>query len=147
NMVVPFAVGTGSESSINASLLLIMGMTGLWLFDMINNQRRIWLHKSRPFLPLLLMVVATAVSFMAGQLNWFTISGAPILAQVGGFAIFLISACAFLLAAHHIREMRWLEWIVWAFLFMGASFIIMRLVPQFYRRAGRIFQYGSFSSQ
>lgn len=148
NMIVPFAVGTGSQTSINASLLMIMGMFGLWLFDMINNQRRIWLHKSRPILPLLLLIFSSFISFLAGQLNWFTVAGAPVTAQFGGFAIILISACAFLLAAHHLHDTRWLQWIVWTFIIVGASFIILRLMPpQVFRRVGRLYQHGSYSSQ
>ena len=44
NMVVPFEIGTGSGTSLNATILLIVAMTGLWIFDMINNQRRIRLQ-------------------------------------------------------------------------------------------------------
>lgn len=147
NMVVPFAIGTGSETSLNATVLLIMGMMGLWVFDMINNQRRVWLHKSRPILPLLIMIVVATLSFLVGQLPWFVVPGASLPAQIGGLAIFIISACAFLLTAHHIKDMKWAEWMVWAFIIMGASFILVRMVPPLYRQGGRIYQYGSFSAQ
>ena len=147
NMVVPFAIGTGSETSLNATVLLILGMTGLWIFDMINNQGRIWLHRSRPILPLLLMMVVAFLSFLVGQLPWFVVPGASLPAQIGGLGIFIISACAFLLSAHYIRDIKWVEWMVWAFIIMGACFIFVRMVPSLYRQGGRIFQFGSFSSQ
>ncbi len=147
NMLVPFAIGTGSETSINATILLILSMTGLWVVDMINNQRRIWVHKSRPFLPLFLMLVAVTISFLAGQLGWFTIPGASLPAQIGGLAIFFISACAFLLAAHQIRDIRWLEWVTWAFIAMGATLVILRFIHPTLRQLGRLYQYGSDSSQ
>jgi hypothetical protein len=147
NMLVPLAIGTGSETSINATILLILGMTGLWLFDMINNQRRVWIHRSRPILPLLLMLVTTCISFLAGQLPWFSVSGSSLSAQIGGLAIFIISACAFLLAAHHIHTIRWLEWITWSFIIVGALFVIPGLFPPLLRLTGRFIQTGSYSSQ
>lgn len=147
NMLVPLSIGTGSGTSINATILVIFGMAGLWIFDMINNQRRIWLHRSRPIVPLLLMLVAATISFLGGQLPWFTVAGASLSAQIGGLAIFFICALAFLLAAHQIRELRWLEWMTWAFVIVGTSFLLVRLVPPLYRQGGRVFQYGSFSSQ
>jgi hypothetical protein len=147
NMLVPFSIGTGSATSINATLLLIMGMTGLWLFDMINNQRRIWLHKSRPILPLLLMLVAATLSFFVGQLSWFLVPGASLSAQIGGLAIFFICACAFLLAAHHFRTVRWLEWATWSFVIVGAIFVVPALSPALLARIARFVQIGSYSSQ
>lgn len=147
NMLVPFAIGTGSETSINATLLLIIGMTGLWLFDMVNNQGRIWVHKSRPMLPLFLMLIIATIAFLAGQLPWFNIPGASLPAQIGGLFIFILSACAFLLAAHHIRDIRWLEWMTWVFVIFGASLIIVRLVHPALRQIGRLYQYGSDGSQ
>jgi hypothetical protein len=147
NMLVPISIGTGSETSINATVLLILAMTGLWLFDMINNQRRVWVHRSRPILPLLLMLVATFISFLAGQLPWFSVEGSSLSAQIGGLSIFVISACAFLLAAHHIRDIRWLEWTTWIFVAVGAVFVVAGLHAFIFRRIGVFFQNGSYSSQ
>lgn len=147
NMIVPFEIGTGSGTSLNATILLIMAMTGLWIFDMINNQRRIWLLKSRPILPLLLMVLVATLSFIGGQLPWFVVPGASLPAQIGGLFIFIISACAFLLTAHHIRQMKWIEWMVWSFIIMGIIFIIVRMVPSLFFYGRRIFANGSYSAQ
>ncbi len=148
NMLVPFSIGTGSGTSINATILLIVGLTGLWLFDMINNQHRIWLHKSRPILPLLLMLLFATIAFLVGQLSWFLVPGASLPAQIGGLAIFFISACAFLLAAHHFHNIRWLEWAVWVFIGVGALFVVpAALSPTLLRQASRFVQVGSYSSQ
>lgn len=147
NMLVPFSVGTGSATSINATLLLILGMTGLWLFDMINNQHRVWLLKSRPILPLLLFIVVTFVSFLVGQLPWFYVQAASLPAQIGGLSVFVISVLAFLLAAHHLRTIRWLEWTTWAFVIMGGIFVLSSLYPPIFQRTIRFFQVGSYSSQ
>lgn len=147
NMLVPFSLGTGSATSINATLLLIIGMTGLWLFDMINNQRRIWVHKSRPILPLLLLLVAASLSFLVGQLSWFLVPGASLSAQIGGLAIFFICAFAFLLAAHAFHDIRWLEWAVWSFIIVGALFVLPALSPALLRQVSRFVQVGSYSSQ
>lgn len=147
NMLVPFSVGTGSATSINATILLILGMTGLWLFDMINNQHRVWLLKSRPILPLLLFIVATFVSFLVGQLPWFYVQAASLPAQIGGLSVFIVSALAFLLAAHHLRTIRWLEWTTWAFVIMGGIFVMSSLYTPIFQRTVRFYQVGSYSSQ
>ena len=53
---------------------------------------------------------------------------APLTAQAGGFAIFVLSAGALLMAAHIVREERWLQRIVWVFIGMGALYVAGRTV-------------------
>lgn len=124
-LVVPFL----GPSGLNATMILVGLMLGLWLLDMIARQRRINLVPSRTIWPLLAFLVAAALSFGIGQLPWLTFaSHAPMGAQLGGLSIIVLSASTFLLAANLIHDLRWLSWITWAFLAVGTMSVLVRSV-------------------
>jgi hypothetical protein len=63
-----------------------------------------------------------------GQFRWFDFaSQAPFDAQLGGFAIFVLSAGAFILTANLIRDLRWLKTLTWVFIALGAVYIFGRI--------------------
>jgi O-antigen ligase len=102
-------------------------MMGLWIADMVIVKREIKLSSSRTIWPLLALVIVAFISFIAGQFPWFTFANnAPLDAQAGGFAIFVLSVGAYLLAAHLVRDVRWLEIMVWLFLAVGTLFLAGR---------------------
>ena len=78
------------------------------------------------------------MAFLGGQLPWFDMPGAPLPAQIGGLSVFVLSAGAFLLVAYRVRDLRWLQWITWLFLAIGAIYTVARLIPSF---AGVVLQY------
>ncbi|MFO7538972.1 MAG: O-antigen ligase family protein [Chloroflexota bacterium] len=145
-MLVPFSIGTGSESRLNAPMLIVLGLTALWLLDMLTREKRIRLHACPTFLPLFVMLVMTLVAFVNGQLPWFMAPHAPITAQIGGTAIFVISVCAYLLAAHHFSDLRWVEWFTWIFVIFATGFIIIRLIPRLTYTMTGYYQIGSTAS-
>ena len=110
---------------------LILLLTGLWVVDMVVRQREISLVKSPTMAPLVMFTAVVILSFIVGQLPWFSIAQVPIDNQVGGIAIFILSFAAFILEAHQVRDIRWIKWMV--FLFLGlagpAVFIGMRFLP------------------
>ena len=128
-MIVPFLGPSGS----NVTMLLVALLLALWLLDMVVRQREIRLVSSRTTWSLLAFVVAAILSFGIGQLSWFTFaSDAPLGAQLGGLSIVLLSAAAFLLVAHQVRDLRWLSRITWAFLAFAALYVLVRSVlPEF----------------
>ncbi len=128
-LTVPFAIGTGTQTSINIAILLVAFLAGLWLFDNLIRGRRLGIRFSRPVWALLGLAVAVLLAFLVGQMPWFPISGAPMRAQVGGLAVFLLSIAAFLLAAHQIPDVRWLQWLTWLFLGLGGVFLAGRIIP------------------
>jgi hypothetical protein len=143
SLVVPFAIGTGTQTSLNVTVLLLPVLIGLWLLDMVRR-RELRLLPSRPILPLLALCVVAALSFVAGSLPWLIFAQtAPLRAQVGGLAVFILSAGAFLLVAHQVRDLRWLERLTWVFLVLGALYIAGRLVPGLGRFTGRLFPSGA----
>jgi hypothetical protein len=125
SMFVPFA-GPGG---INATLLVVAMLTGLWILDMLVGKREFAFAKSRVMLPVVAFMIVSLLSFLMGRVPWFLdASQAPLETQVGGLFIFLLSACALLVTAHTIKDIRWLEWIVYVFIGLGALYIIGRFV-------------------
>lgn len=124
-VVVPFL----GPSGLNVTMILVALLLGLWLLDMVVRQRKIQLAPSRTLWPLLSFVGVAAISFIVGQLPWLTFAlQAPLGAQLGGLSIIVLSAGAFLLAAHQIHDLRWLSRITWAFLALGALSVLVRSV-------------------
>jgi O-antigen ligase len=148
SLLVPVALGTGSESSINAPMLLLLLLTALWLFDMVAVRRQIDIHLSRPELAVLALVAVAVVAFLAGQLVWFPLAHhAPIRAQIGGVMIFVLSAAAFLLAAQRIKTLRALEVLAGTFLLLGTGFAVGHMLPGLKRPLFTVYQFGSTTSQ
>ena len=147
SLVVPFTIGTGSGTSINATILVLALLIGLWLLDMIARQRKILITPSRTFLPLLALIITATLSFFVGQLPWFVFASqrAPLTAQLGGLAIFILSASAFFLVAHQVQDLRWLQWMTWVFLALGAVFIAGWLLPGVGSVTSRLFQPGAIN--
>ena len=124
-IVVPFL----GPSGLNVTMILVALLLGLWLLDMIVRLRQIQLVSSRTIWPLLSLVIISIVSFVVGQLPWLTFAlHAPMGAQLGGLSIIVLSAGTFLLAAKQIPDLRWLSWLTWAFLGIGALSLLVRSV-------------------
>lgn len=120
-MFVPFA-GPGG---INASVLMVAVLLTLWLMNMLVVKRHFYFIRSRVFLPVVLLIVISVIAFGMGQLPWFPFANqAPLDAQLGGFAIFILSLGLLLATAHLVKDIKWLEVIVWVFLGFGVLFVI-----------------------
>lgn len=138
-MMVPFAIGTGTGTGVNAAVLLLGLLVGLWLLDMVARSHQIRLLPYRPVLASLALGVIAMVAFGFGQLHWFPTPSAPLAAQFGGLLIFLLSISAFLVAAHQIKSIKELEWLTLAFLGVGFLFFAFRLFPSLMPTVTRIF--------
>ena len=124
SMLIPIDVGVSAGSRINAPMLLIILLAGLWFLDMFVRQRKMQFVSSRPLLPLVVFVIIVLLSFVMGQLPWFVFAqNAPLTAQLGGLALFLLSILAFFLVAQLIKDLRWLEWMTWLFLALGGIYV------------------------
>src|SRR3990172_6997881 len=105
-MIVPFV----GPSGVNASVAGVALMLGVCLLKMMMEQRKIKLAASRTTVPLFIFIVISIFAFVIGQLPWYVYAQhAPLAAQIGGFSIFLLSAGAFLLVAHLVTDLRWLQ--------------------------------------
>lgn len=144
--VVPFTIGTGTDSPINAGMLCLAGLVGLWVLDMFWRDGA-QLRPAWPLLPLGLLLATATLSFAVGiQPEMPFAQVAPLRAQIGGLALFWLSAAAFLLVGNRIRDVRWLKRMTWLFMTLGAFYLAGRFVPPIGRYTVRIFQDGADGS-
>jgi len=101
---VPFGLGTGSESELNPPFLLVALLAGLWILDMLLRGD-IRLAPSRTTLPIIAFLIVTILAFGVGQLPWFVTNPAPLRAQLGGVAIYILSMLAFLLVGNQVLDL------------------------------------------
>jgi len=145
--LVPISLGTGTETSINATILLLAVLIVFWILDTLVNKRQLLIDPISIYLPLILFCAVVLIAFLFGQLEWFyTVGKASLASQLGGVALFLFSVGAFVLYSQQIKEKIWLERLTWIFLFFGGFFIIMRAFPAFGHQFTRYYQKGSTGS-
>lgn len=146
-LAVPFRISTGTGTSLNAAILLLMGLSGLWFLGLIVKQTRFPAIETRHLAPALLLVIAVVISFFIGQLPWFQFAGsASMTAQIGGMVLFFLSVLGFLYAAVHLKNIRGIEITVWGFLAVATIYLIVRAAPSLRPYLGRFFEHGGFGS-
>lgn len=93
-------------------------------------------------LPLFAFIVISLVAFGLGQvLNWFNfVQNAPLDAQLGGLAIFMISTLAFLLVANQMKDLKSLQAMTWTILGIGTFYIFVTVIPPLLSFRPLIFQ-------
>lgn len=122
-MLVPF---TG-PSGLNAAMVVIALMLGLWIMEMFIVRRNFQFVRSPVILPIIVFLISSTLAFFIGQIPWFIFARqAPLDAQVGGFAVFIFSIGGMLLSAHLIRDVRWLKITVWTFLGLAGIYVVSR---------------------
>ena len=132
-MVIPII----GPKNINFTILMIAMLFGLWLVELVVQKHQVRLAPSRTNLPLFAFLLVATLSFGIGQLPWFRLAQqAPLDAQLGGYAIFVISAIAFLLVANRMPNLQSLKFMTWSFLVIGGIYIAGRLV-RLHRRGGQ----------
>ncbi|MBK7896860.1 MAG: O-antigen ligase family protein [Anaerolineaceae bacterium] len=119
-VAVPFQV---PPLGIVAAILIVL--LGWWIVDMVAIRREILLVTSPTIPPLLLFSAVVVLSFIVGQLPWFSVTQVPFDAQIAGVSIFLLSFAAFILVAHQIRELKWLKWMTYLFFICVAPAVIL----------------------
>jgi hypothetical protein len=129
------------RSNLNVAVLGVAALLGLWFLNMLVHQRQFRIVRSRPMLPAIIFIVISILAFMIGQLPFFTFAQhAPLDAQIGGFAIFVLSLSVFIMVANQIDDIRWLERLSWTFIALGAIYVLGRLFH--WGGIDRIFQSG-----
>lgn len=124
-MVVPF---TG-PSGLSAATVMVALMLGLWILDMFVVHRDFKFVQSHSMVAIITFLVISTLAFGVGQIPWFVFARqAPLDAQVGGFAIVIFSIGGLLLAAHLIKEVRWLKIIVWFFFGLSGIYMLSRVI-------------------
>ena len=129
SLLIPIEFGTGSQSSIGLNLALLGGLVVLWLLRGATARGDNLLPDSASVIPLIGLCVVAMLAFAIGLLPWFVFaSGAPLRAQIGGLATFILSAAIFLLSATQIRRLIWLKRITYLFLITGGLIVASRVI-------------------
>lgn len=132
---------------INVAVLVVALLIGLWLLEKLIHRSPTNPLTSRTVRPLLTFILVTFLALVVGQLPWFYLAEhAPLDAQLGQVAIFVFSAGSFLMVAEQIKDIRWLERLVWLFLAIGALFIAGWLIGPLGNITGRLFQIAAISN-
>lgn len=140
SLLVPWEIGTGTKVAVNATILLVPLLLGLWIFRMIAIEKAVRLAPSRVNTPALAFIVAVTVSLIAGGVRWIPFGeGASLVAQLGGWALYVFPLGLFLLVGSQIGDLRWLRVLTWLFLVLGGLYIVGRVVPWLGRVTGRFF--------
>jgi O-antigen ligase len=140
SLLVPFSIYTGTQSGINSAIILVGGMVGLWLMEMVARQREIRLVDSPTIRPLVAFMAVSLLSMGFGQVPWLPTRSASLSAQIGGLTILLLCPAAFILVAHRLRSLRALQAMTWIFIALGGVFVALLLVPSLQPLALRTYQ-------
>lgn len=126
-------------SGLNATPILVAGLIGLWILRMLL-EKNLRLVPSETYRPLFALLIIATMALAVGQIPWYTFAQpAPLGAQVGSLGLFFLSAGIFLVAAHQIQDIKWLEWLTWVFLAVVAIYMFGRITPGLNRVLGRIY--------
>ena len=101
SLLIPFSLGTGTDSSINISMMLVALLVGVYLFNSFILKRR-KLETPQPTILVLFLFMAYAVFCLGfGQIRWYPIDPAPLRSQIGGLGIFWLSGFAYFNGSLH----------------------------------------------
>jgi len=140
SLLIPFAISTGTQTRLNASLLLVIGLIGIWIFEMLAGKREVRLEDAPGVRPLLAFMVVSLLSMGFGQIQWLPARSASFFAQAGGLLILLLSPGLFLLTAHRLPDLKSLAWTVWVYLALAGVFVACLLIPSLQDFAFRTYQ-------
>jgi hypothetical protein len=124
-VLVPFGIGTGTSTSLVASLLLAALLIGLWVGRMVAR-RGLVLISSPVNVPLAGFTLAAILATISS--NVFRdplVTFAPSFPQIqaGGLSVFIISAGLFLVMMNCLRSTRLLAWLTWIMVGLGTATI------------------------
>lgn len=130
SLFLPLSIGTGTGTDINGAVLVLCGYFGFWLLKTLSYREAIVLPQTRATWALLGLLATGFISFLAGQLPWFSrMSTAPLAAQLAGLSLFLFSAMAFFLVPLQIQKLSWLKHGSWLLLAIGGVYLLGRVIP------------------
>jgi hypothetical protein len=133
---------TGTQSEIVASLIVAIGVVGWWLWQAIWVDRKLVLKPVRTNKPVLAFIAVSIIAYV-----WSNLFRDPLVGMWGSFPVVQLAALtviillpvAFLLVSNKFEEVRWLKWLAWFIVALGALAIPTR---EFNISVGRIFNTG-----
>jgi hypothetical protein len=128
---VPAAVSTGTGSRVNIVIIGLVALTAYWVVRMALD-RELRPRRADANLPLLALILVSGFSIVAGAAMWNPLVVTKdnfILVQLAQWAVYVLSACAFWLAANLVRDRRVLGWLVVLLLALGGLFLVRLWLP------------------
>lgn len=127
---VALPLHVAAEGQVNAPLALAALVSACWFVRELFIMRRLNLTASPVVGTLIALMVSAVASLFAGQIHWYSIPGADARAQIGGLAMFLLSAGVLLAVAHQLRSIEELKKMTYLFLAAGSVVPFLMLSPK-----------------
>jgi len=129
-MIIAVMTLPNLAGGVHPGMVILVVMSLLWILTGLTQRRKFTILTSRTVFPLVALIIVSCISFGVGQLPWFNfVRHAPLPAQVGGIAIVILSAAAYILVADLVRDLRWLKWMTGIFLVFGGIIMAGFILP------------------
>lgn len=123
-------VSYSGPGGVNITVALVMVLPVLWVVEMVVLGREFELVRSRVMWPIYLLIFVSTLAFAMGQFPYFEYAdSAPVDAQLGGYAIYVLSFIAFFITATQVRTLDRLKKLTWAFLTFACLYLLVIAVP------------------
>lgn len=129
--LVDMPVRTGTNVNLNATFLLVLTLSGVWLARMLVIEKKIRLLPSPVNLPALLFMATCLLGWLTSAIPWLPMrTGSPSLpAQLGALLLYLLSIAALLLAGNLLQDLRLIKFFTWSYLGLGFIYFLAALAP------------------
>lgn len=127
---VRFRLPTGTASEIVMSLLLCSGILVLWVVHMLVEEKRLSLRSFPVNAPLLAFMITVVISLIWGKAyrDVFVHDIGSSFVAVASAAVMVLLPITLLLVANLVRDIRWLQSVVWLFLGAGLVSLVITLI-------------------
>lgn len=117
------------RGNVDLCLVLAALLCGTWLLRPVFQRRSLELHAVPVVVAALAFVGIAILSFLAGQYPWFPTEPAPMRAQAGGLALFLLSGGLFLAVGHQVESVTQVRRLTWVLIAAGALAVLIQFTP------------------
>lgn len=126
---VRYAIGTGTQTSINMTIIWIALMLAAWVTRMFVLERRVRLLPTRVNLPAVLFMLAVSLSLVAGSIRWvpLALGGASTFAQLGGWMLYVFPVALMLMVGNVFLTRRGLRILMGLFMVLGLAYLLANL--------------------
>jgi O-antigen ligase len=123
-----FTLPTGNDSRIVISMVVAAGLLVVWITRMLVIEKQIWLKPSPINVPLLSFVVVSVIAYVWGNAFRdplvYVWNSFPFV-QLAALAVNIVLPLLSLLVSNQIDEVRWLRYLAWIMVGMGAIYIVL----------------------
>ncbi len=129
-LALPIRIDTGTDVQLNGFVLALPIAAAIWLLNRVVNRRLRFVY-SKTLLPLLLFLLSALISMFIGNVLWDPLvprAANLTLVQLAQWAIFALSALAYILAANLLDNEAKLKSLVKVFLLAAGTLSILGLL-------------------